>query len=1133
MTDKPVIFLAFANDRQDGNRYLRNLPDELRRVRERLRRAEKAGLCEVVVKTNTTVGELLDTFQEYRNRVAVFHFGGHAGGFQLLLESAEGHPEFAHAEGLAEFLGQQRGLQLVFLNGCSTQPQVEGLLAAGIPAVVATSQFIVDEIATALSTRFYNALAGGASIGTAFSESVAAVKTGGGNLTRAEISSAGKDNDDTGRHRHVVVIDTTNGRKVTDRWPWELYVKEGAELVRAWNLPKAAGDPLYGLPTPPQLDLPVKPYRHLQWFTRNEAELFFGRGREIRDLYMRITAEDGAPIILFYGASGVGKSSILAAGLLPRLEQTHEVLYLRRDAATGLSGTLEEGLVSHSRPKALSSVWELAGKPLPEHIEQLEEAIQHQEREKAAQQVAGLERLLDEIKASLRADREAGSIAEAWNLRESATGKPLVILLDQAEEAFTRQSPILAEEEFQAFLAEMQALFKSNESRPRGRLILSFRKEWSPDIIARFEEAGLFFSRVFMERLDLAGTKEAIEGIAKTHRLQQHYGLSVEDGLAHEIAEDLLADPDSPLAPTLQILLTKMWDAAKKRSRELPPHFDQALYHKLKDQGILLNDFLNEQLKALQEWNNDVVESGLALDVLVYHTTPLGTAQRLTMDELEAAYSHQKGVLPNLIRECENKYLLVTVTSMNEAGETQTSTRLAHDTLAPLVRRQFDQSDAPGQRALRILQNRAGAWEGDKTGEALDEVDLNAVESGKEGMRGWSGAEQRLIAASRVAQERRQRNRRTWRMVGLAAIVAIVFLAGFSLVKMQEAQESQEAAMLEAENAARSQAAAEEKEKEAIKESIRSSWLATLSVDRNQEQFRFGVRDMYRYISPIFNLVRLKAIAPFPVFTSGPHEEDFDLESELEFGRYNPEFVQWAEENLIPGADDEALRMITAPVYSRFGRSLVRAYYYAHQDLINDPEVFRYAVERYEAALEAGAPESFNPGMSLYQYENAVCGSLDWDYVTGDTVSDYVGVGTWFWIRRELDGTRESFFAMLQKLLNTYDPSWEPESPLGIAGRIRSAIAGSWGAGDHMMTFYEDGRVVQTESGLQTVSTWELVQVGDGTRFDGFFDLSIDGQQYSLSLRPLSYPDCSGYQYSLEFMAPGSSWQERTTLYRM
>ena len=54
MTNIPLIFLAFANDRDDNVGYLRNLPDKARRLRDALKPAEQAGLCEVVVRSNST-----------------------------------------------------------------------------------------------------------------------------------------------------------------------------------------------------------------------------------------------------------------------------------------------------------------------------------------------------------------------------------------------------------------------------------------------------------------------------------------------------------------------------------------------------------------------------------------------------------------------------------------------------------------------------------------------------------------------------------------------------------------------------------------------------------------------------------------------------------------------------------------------------------------------------------------------------------------------------------------------------------------------------------------------------------------------------------------------------------------------
>jgi hypothetical protein len=84
---KPLIFLAFANDKVDNARYLRNLPLELDGIRKALQPAVREGLCEVIERANVTIEQIFDVFQTYKDRIAIFHYGGHADGYQLLLET--------------------------------------------------------------------------------------------------------------------------------------------------------------------------------------------------------------------------------------------------------------------------------------------------------------------------------------------------------------------------------------------------------------------------------------------------------------------------------------------------------------------------------------------------------------------------------------------------------------------------------------------------------------------------------------------------------------------------------------------------------------------------------------------------------------------------------------------------------------------------------------------------------------------------------------------------------------------------------------------------------------------------------------------------------------------------------------
>ncbi|HUF70685.1 MAG TPA: CHAT domain-containing protein, partial [Longimicrobiales bacterium] len=704
---RPVVLLAFANS---PDRYLRHLALEARGVRERLEVAENAGLCELVMRANATADEVLDVFQDarYRDRIAVFHFAGHASDYTLLLESVEQRGKAVHAGGFAAFISRQRGLELVFLNGCSTEPQVERLLNAGIPAVIATTESIADDVAAQLSIRFYAGLAAGASIRTAYDEAVAAVRTTRGEHPRD-------------------VFRTASARP--DAWPWSFHVREGSERVCEWNLPAAAGDPLYGLPRPPLRDLPESPYRGLQWFREDDAEIFFGRGREIRTFHELVTSPSASPIVLFYGESGVGKSSLLAAGLLPRLAATHEVRYTRRERETGLAGTLVAALD--------------AGTTTP---------------------------------------------ADAWAGSESIAGKPLIVIIDQVDEAFTRPGEPAELESFVEVLADV---FADRATRPRGRIVISFRKEWLAEIEDRLRARSLPRSKFFLDRLDRAGIIEIVEGPVRVERLRSHFRLDVESGLAAVIADDVLEDPDAAIAPTLQVLLAKLWTVAVA-SNEVAPSFDQEQYQTLRRQGVLLDDFVEQQLTALRASNPEITDSGLALDLLASHTTAVGTADHRSRADVERSYGTTHPAVPELLQRMIDLQLLAPYTSRPDSETRVEGTRLAHDTLAPLVRRRFDDSDRPGQRARRILESRAIEWADSRNGLPLDQSDLETVEAGRTGMRAWTAQEARLIEASRA---RRARMRFARRSLMTAAIVALGLILRQTWVAQAREAESQSRAL--------------------------------------------------------------------------------------------------------------------------------------------------------------------------------------------------------------------------------------------------------------------------------------------------------------------------------------------------
>ena len=113
--------------------------------------------------------------------------------------------------------------------------------------------------------------------------------------------------------------------------------------------------------------------------------------------------------------------------------------------------------------------------------------------------------------------------------------------------------------------------------------------------------------------------------------------------------------------------------------------------------------------------------------------------------------------------------------------EIQQVTRLPHDTLALPVRRSYEKSDLPGQRAERVLVSRVQDWRPERPESGvLDSAALAVVERGTRGMRGITEKERNFIQASRTARTKQNKMRKAlWTLSGVA--VAVIALAAIVL----------------------------------------------------------------------------------------------------------------------------------------------------------------------------------------------------------------------------------------------------------------------------------------------------------------------------------------------------------------
>jgi hypothetical protein len=213
------------------------------------------------------------------------------------------------------------------------------------------------------------------------------------------------------------------------------------------------------------------PYPGLEAFTEQDAGVFFGREREVNRLLDRLhptLPEQAHRFVTVVGPSGVGKSSLVQAGLLPRLAQ-------RRGRWVVVPPLVPEDQPIRNLARSLS-----AAKP----------------------------RIRSGVAAEDLDANPATLVRYGEELRMTHGGRsvPVLLVLDQAEELLTRA----AEEECRRFL---RLLAQGLREDPRLWVVATLRSEFLTELLTS-EFAVLFQDPVVVGSLDRARLLEVIEGPA-------------------------------------------------------------------------------------------------------------------------------------------------------------------------------------------------------------------------------------------------------------------------------------------------------------------------------------------------------------------------------------------------------------------------------------------------------------------------------------------------------------------------------------------------------------------------------------------------------------------------------------------
>lgn len=155
----PVVLSYFSQSKDLQGGYLEFLETEYRGIAKAWEQyqiqnnSEKYFEVEFPPRGIANGEDVAEDIRNYKHRIIVFHFSGHAGSEQLLFKDGT-----ANAKGLAGLIGEAQNLKLVFLNGCATYDQVNLLFEKNVKVVIATKGKINDGIAKEFAETFYQAL---------------------------------------------------------------------------------------------------------------------------------------------------------------------------------------------------------------------------------------------------------------------------------------------------------------------------------------------------------------------------------------------------------------------------------------------------------------------------------------------------------------------------------------------------------------------------------------------------------------------------------------------------------------------------------------------------------------------------------------------------------------------------------------------------------------------------------------------------------------------------------------------------------------------------------------------------------------------------------------------------------------
>ncbi len=496
------------------------------------------------------------------------------------------------------------------------------------------------------------------------------------------------------------------------------------------------------------------PFKFLDSYQREDRDVFFGRDEEINALYEMVFQSS---IVLIYGASGTGKTSLINCGLAGKF-QPHDWLALMIRRGNNINDSLEIALnnaggkvESESDEKNWVDEWE-------------------NDTDKSGNE-------LSPIGKSIRAVYQKSF-------------RPIYLIFDQFEELFILGSV----SEQQIFIATVKGILQSGQPV---KLIFSIREEYL-GYLFEFERAipQLLQKKLRVEPMNLEKVKQVIIGAASVEDSNISIKSGEEDSVAEAIFQKIKGDKKSLTIqlPFLQVFLDKLYlNITDDKSRQSPAEFTKAKVDEMGKIGDVLKDFLEDQVSSISKELKERY-SGLSMELIWKILSPFatleGTKEPISKKEL---FDRLPDLSQSMIDEVVALFINCRILRYNENAD---NFEIAHDSLAKPIAEKRSVEETAMLEIKRLIKSQVGVKE--EAREYFSEKQLAFIQpylskfKPSEEELDWIQKsekyilEQRELAEKKKLQEinKKKRERRKW-----IAIVFSIVVISLGFIGVREIQE--------------------------------------------------------------------------------------------------------------------------------------------------------------------------------------------------------------------------------------------------------------------------------------------------------------------------------------------------------